>query len=84
MESSTAHQVFDRTLGGMKNTQIGEFDVILAMLMDGRTHTCEANINTGPTPLQSLFDTKYFSISLRKSTPPQNRQLNILISNSEQ
>ena len=30
---STPHQVFDRTLGGMKNTQIGELDVILAMLI---------------------------------------------------
>ena len=30
------------------------------------------------------FHRKYSLISLRKSTPPQNRQLNILISNSEQ
>mmetsp|Transcript_4115 Transcript_4115/g.9396 ORF Transcript_4115/g.9396 Transcript_4115/m.9396 type:complete len:618 (+) Transcript_4115:44-1897(+) len=40
-------KVWDRSLGGMKNTQVGEFEVILAMLMDGRTHTCEATITTG-------------------------------------
>ena len=30
------------------------------------------------------FDTMYPSISLRKATPPQNRQLNIQISNRKQ
>ena len=33
--------------------------------------------------LPILFDTMYLSISLRKSTPPQNCRLNILISNSK-
>ena len=32
----------------------------------------------------SLFDTMYSSISLRKSIPPQIRQLNILVSDSKQ
>ena len=36
------------------------------------------------TTEQVLFDTMYSSISVRKSTTPQNRQLNILISNSKQ
>jgi len=31
-----------------------------------------------------LSDTMYLLISFRKSTPPQNRQLNIFISNSKQ
>ena len=34
--------------------------------------------------LTTLSDTMYLLISFRKSTPPQNRQLNILISNSKQ
>ena len=32
----------------------------------------------------TLSDTLYILITLRMSTPPQNRQLNTLISNSEQ
>jgi hypothetical protein len=36
-------------------------------------------------PLETfLSDTMYLSIVFRNSTPPQNRQLNILISNSKQ
>ena len=36
-------------------------------------------------PLPTLLsDTMHSSISFRKSTPPQNRQLNLLISNSKQ
>jgi len=31
-----------------------------------------------------LFDTMYLSISFRKSRPPQNRRLNVLMSNSQQ
>ena len=33
---------------------------------------------------QGLLDTLYLLISSRKSTPPQSRQLNILISNSKE
>jgi len=40
-------KIWDRSMGGMKNTLVGEFDVILAMLMDGRTHHCEAMVSTG-------------------------------------
>ena len=36
-----------------------------------------------PTPVP-LSDTMYLLIDFRKSTPPQNRQLDISISNSEQ
>ena len=34
--------------------------------------------------LTFLFDTMYSLIFFRKSTPPQNRQLHILITNSKQ
>ena len=37
-----------------------------------------------PGPPPSLSDTMYLFISFRKSPPPQNRQLDILISNSQQ
>ena len=37
-----------------------------------------------PVPPKLLSDTMCLLISIRKSTPQQNRQLDILISNSEQ
>jgi hypothetical protein len=41
----------------------------------------DANSCRGDT---TLSDTSCLSINLRKSSPPQNRQLNILICNSKQ
>ena len=37
-----------------------------------------------PIRISSLSDTIHLLISFRKATPPQNRQLNILISNAKQ
>ena len=42
----------------------------------------EIHVVTRPTLL--LSDTMYSIISLKKSTPPQNGQLNVLIINSKQ
>ena len=41
-------------------------------------------VNPREAELEPLSDTMHLSFSFRKATPPQNRQLDILISNGNQ
>ena len=50
------------------------------------SHTPHVNLHIEGvwSRIEVLSDTMYLLISLRESTPPQNRQINILFSNSKQ
>ena len=46
--------------------------------------SCDLAIDAGEGAVGFLSDTMYSVISFKKSSPPQNRRLNILICNSKQ
>ena len=61
-------------------------DVIAAEPQNADFRCMAANLHADleQVPLPNLSDTMYLSMSFRKSTPPENRQLNVSISNSKQ